>query len=299
MNKTIKTILLLAAALAAAGRAKTPEEGANDANVRHFNAWMEVNYPDLQPSGLGIYVIEEEEGTGVEVKEDGFIIADYVISDLEGNISSYTSKEIAKQLGTFDTTAYYGPKVLTTIKTTIQAGLADAVIGMKAGGRKKIIIPSWLMTYKSYDDPADYIKNSSTGTNTIYDITIRDFADSINNYEISQIEKYIKANPETFNSKIGEKGRGFSEGQTQRIAIARAILRDAPILLLDEATSALDVTTERKVLKNIIQQRPNKTCIVTTHRPTVLNMCQRVYRVLQTKVTELSEAESSRMAMDF
>ena len=69
--------------------------------------------------------------------------------------------------------------------------------------------------------------------------------------------------------------------------------------MLDEATSALDVTTERKVLKNIIQQRPNKTCIVTTHRPTVLNMCQRVYRVLQTKVTELSEAESSRMAMDF
>ena len=98
MNKTIKTILLLAAALAAAGCAKTPEEGANDANVRYFNAWMEVNYPGLQPSGLGIYVIEEEEGTGVEVKEDGFIIADYVISDLEGNISSYTSKDIAKQL---------------------------------------------------------------------------------------------------------------------------------------------------------------------------------------------------------
>ena len=174
MNKTIKTILLLAAALAAAGCAKTPEEGANDANVRYFNAWMEVNYPDLQPSGLGIYVIEEEEGTGVEVKEDGFIIADYVISDLEGNISSYTSKDIAKQLGTFDTTAYYGPKVLTTIKTTIQAGLADAVIGMKAGGRKKVIIPSWLMTYKSYDDPADYLKNSSTGTNTIPDCDIID-----------------------------------------------------------------------------------------------------------------------------
>lgn len=64
--------------------------------------------------------------------------------------------------------------------------------------------------------------------------------------------------------KIGERGRGFSEGQAQRIAIARAILRDAPILLLDEATSALDVTTERKVLRNIIQNHPNKTCIVTT-----------------------------------
>lgn len=111
--------------------------------------------------------------------------------------------------------------------------------------------------------------------------------------------EFVEKLPDTFNSKIGEKGRGFSEGQTQRIAIARAILRDAPILLLDEATSALDVTTERKVLKNIIQQHPNKTCIVTTHRPTVLNMCQRVYRVMKTKVTALSEEESSRMAMDF
>ena len=111
--------------------------------------------------------------------------------------------------------------------------------------------------------------------------------------------EFVEKLPDTFNQKIGEKGRGFSEGQTQRITIARAILRDAPILLLDEATSALDVATERKVLKNIIQQRPNKTCIVTTHRPTVLNMCQRVYRVMNTKVTALSEEESSRMAMDF
>ncbi|MDD6212477.1 MAG: ABC transporter ATP-binding protein [Clostridiales bacterium] len=111
--------------------------------------------------------------------------------------------------------------------------------------------------------------------------------------------EFIEKMPETINSKIGERGRGFSEGQAQRIAIARAILRDSPILLLDEATSALDVTTERMVLRNIIQQRPNKTCIVTTHRPSVLNMCQRVYRVMDTRVTELSEEESSRMAMDF
>ena len=110
---------------------------------------------------------------------------------------------------------------------------------------------------------------------------------------------FVKDMPDTINSNIGERGRGFSEGQAQRIAISRAVLRDSPVLLLDEATSALDVTTERKVLKNIIKQRPNKTCIVTTHRPSVLNMCQRVYRVMETKVTELSEEESSRMAMDF
>ena len=110
---------------------------------------------------------------------------------------------------------------------------------------------------------------------------------------------FISKLPDGINTRVGERGRGFSEGQAQRIAIARAVLRDAPILLLDEATSALDVTTERQVLRNIIRQRPNKTCIVTTHRPTVLNLCQRVYRVMDKRVTELSEEESSRMAMDF
>ena len=110
---------------------------------------------------------------------------------------------------------------------------------------------------------------------------------------------FVEKLPDTINSALGERGRGLSEGQAQRISIARAVLRNAPILLLDEATSALYVTTERKVLRNIIEQKPNKTCIVTTHRPSVLNMCQRVYRVMETKVTELDEEESSRMAMDF
>ena len=110
---------------------------------------------------------------------------------------------------------------------------------------------------------------------------------------------FVEKLPDTIHTNLGERGRGLSEGQAQRISIARAVLRDAPILLLDEATSALDVTTERQVLRNIIQQKPNKTCIVTTHRPSVLSMCRRVYRVMETKVTELSEEESSRMAIDF
>ena len=110
---------------------------------------------------------------------------------------------------------------------------------------------------------------------------------------------FVSKMPATIHSKVGERGRGFSEGQAQRLAIARAVLRGAPILLLDEATSALDVTTERQVLRNIIQQKPNKTCIVTTHRPSVLSLCQRVYRVMQTHVTELDEETSGKMVQDF
>lgn len=99
--------------------------------------------------------------------------------------------------------------------------------------------------------------------------------------------------------KLGERGRGVSEGQAQRLAIARALLRDAPIILLDEATSALDVETERQVLRNIVKQNPNKTCIVTTHRPSVLGLCQRVYRVSDGQVIELDEQAAAKLVQDF
>ena len=110
---------------------------------------------------------------------------------------------------------------------------------------------------------------------------------------------FVRDLPDTIQFKLGERGRGLSEGQAQRIAIARALLRDAPVLLLDEATSALDVATERKVLRNIVGQKPNKTCIVTTHRPSVLDLCQRVYRVGEKRVVELDAEEAGRLSMDY
>ncbi len=100
-------------------------------------------------------------------------------------------------------------------------------------------------------------------------------------------------------SEIQEKGKGLSEGQAQRIAIARALLRDAPVMLMDEATSALDVETERNVLKNILQKSPEKTFIITTHRPTVLSMCDKVYRVVDRKITELGQEEVETIVRNF
>ena len=83
------------------------------------------------------------------------------------------------------------------------------------------------------------------------------------------------------NAPIGEKGHGISEGQAQRISIARAILRDAPILLLDEATSSLDADTETKIVNGIIKHDPNKVCIISTHRTSVLALADRIYRVTE------------------
>ena len=74
---------------------------------------------------------------------------------------------------------------------------------------------------------------------------------------------------------LGEKGSGLSEGQLQRIAIARAICSGGPILLLDEATSALDSKTEKELLDNL-RSLTDKTVIIVTHRPAALSVCDRV-----------------------
>lgn len=87
-------------------------------------------------------------------------------------------------------------------------------------------------------------------------------------------EKFVRDLPQGLDTPLGEKGHGLSEGQMQRIAIARALLSGAPILLLDEATSALDEETEAKLLENI-QQLQNRTCLVVTHRKAALGICQR------------------------
>ena len=110
---------------------------------------------------------------------------------------------------------------------------------------------------------------------------------------------FVSALPEGIHTRIGERGNGLSEGQIQRLSIARALLSDAPVLLLDEATSALDVQTERELLRNIMHSKKNRTCIVTTHRPSVLGICHRVYRVGDRAVAPVEEAQIRQMMEDF
>lgn len=198
MKKIFVSFICAAAALAFTGCAKHAASGANDANKRYFDAWISVNHPGAVQTGLGVYIIEDEPGTGAEVKDTGFAMLDYVTSSLEGNISAYTSQETAEQLGTYDIANYYGPKFQNTSKGTLPAGLRDALVGMKVGGHRKIIIPSWLMSYSSYDTEEEYLKKTSSTESTIYDFTVMDFTENINDWQIGKIEDYFVANKAVF-----------------------------------------------------------------------------------------------------
>ena len=102
---------------------------------------------------------------------------------------------------------------------------------------------------------------------------------------------FVSALPQGIHTVLGERGSGLSEGQIQRLAIARALLSPAPVLLLDEATSALDMKTERQVLQNLLSDTARRTVLVTTHRPTVLLSCRRVYSITDHRAVLLTQEQ--------
>lgn len=144
--------------------------------------------------------------------------------------------------------------------------------------------------------------------NTLFSGTLREnltmFTDHASEEDIGRavraacLEDVVRENG--LDAVLGERGVGLSEGQAQRVAVARALLSGAPILLLDEATSALDETTEARMLRNIAAMRGESgrevTCIIVTHRPAALAICDYELRIADGKMTGVDRGETTKPA---
>jgi FKBP-type peptidyl-prolyl cis-trans isomerase FklB len=204
MKNIYKSIVYIAAAIAMAGCAKQMPEGTNTAEKRYFDAWLYLEYKGaLKPvwngkelSGPdaaynGIYIVNETPGNGETVVEDGYAIVEYRSYDLKGNLTEFSDSTAASQMGSYNPATYYGPEVWLTYKEAIPAGVREAMLGMKAGGSKKVIIPSWFMTYSSYDTTKEFFEHSGDFSDMIYEFTIKDFTKDISKWETRKIEDYM------------------------------------------------------------------------------------------------------------
>jgi ABC-type bacteriocin/lantibiotic exporter with double-glycine peptidase domain len=104
---------------------------------------------------------------------------------------------------------------------------------------------------------------------------------------IADALSFVNELPDGINTAIGENALGLSEGQAQRIAIARAVIKGAPILILDEATSALDAQTEEQVIKRMCESKLLRTCVIITHRRSMLAYCTRAVEIDDKQIREI------------
>lgn len=190
-----KAIILLAAISVLAACDKDDKDNvSNEAARRKLEAWMEVNCPDAVRTDLGAYVLEEETGSGKKAMSPDsnlFVRLEFTGRELySGKIVSYTGEETAKQLYSYDSTAYYGPKILNRASTSDIAGLEESISLMREGGRRKLIIPGWLNTYIKYDTAEKYYKKVS-GTDMLYDFTLVEVINDLDKWECDSIERYI------------------------------------------------------------------------------------------------------------
>ena len=94
--------------------------------------------------------------------------------------------------------------------------------------------------------------------------------------EIAGLGEFVNAHPQGFDMLIGERGESLSGGQRQSVAVARAVLGNAPILLLDEPTSAMDFSTEERIKDNLKRYAAGKSVVLVTHRTSLLDMVDRI-----------------------
>ncbi len=192
MKRTLSYLLL--AALVLSGCAKTVTSGTNDAAKRYFDAWIYVNHPDLSPTDLGAYVLEETQGTGDAVGDastDAYVRLNYTIRSLDGTVSSTTYPALARQLGTYSETSWFGPVIWSRAEGSLYAGVDEMISSMRVGGVKKTVIPGWLLTSSRYDSAQEYLDNVSAGSPTIYELELLETISDTDAWELDSLGRYF------------------------------------------------------------------------------------------------------------
>ena len=215
-----------------------------------------------------------------------------------------------------------GIKIINNINLTIPYGETIAFVGPSGEGKTTLIRlilalinPSNGKVYLTENNKKDSFNRDYRNLisyvpqgNTLFSGTIEDNL-RYGNFEATEEEIYealknacaldfVNELENGIETVIGEKATGISEGQAQRLAIARSFLRKKPILILDEATSALDPETEVSVLKSVKSLPHKPTCIIITHRPSALNICHRIIRLEKGHLKQVSKESILEVATE-
>jgi len=194
--------------------------------------------------------------------------------------------------------SYEGKQVLENINLTIQTGESVGIVGVSGGGKSTLlklvsglydVTRGEIIVIGAKDSAARRKLSGMVMQNTgLFPASIRDNitcghempkAKILQACDAAMLTDWIKSLPKGLDTFVGERGGQVSGGQAQRIAIARAMAKDAPVILLDEPTSALDGDTGDAVIKALAGLTKNKTVLHVSHKPESLAGCNRILRL--------------------
>ena len=219
--------------------------------------------------------------------------------------------------------AYQKTKILNNVSIELKLGEIIGVIGKTGAGKSTLVdIVSTLLLpddgsvlvddkeisecdFRDFKDNIgivpqhNHLLDDTIAANIALGVTF----DNINTQrmmsaaKLAQIDNFVRTLPEGFNTKVGTGGINLSGGQVQRIAIARALYREAQIIIMDEATSALDLETEKKIISSLRAIANNRIVLMVAHRKSALEACDRLVEVKDGKLVErLAEQRTTTTA---
>ena len=178
--------------LLAAGCAKDSSMKTGEKAQEYLKLYIEKYYPYVTPNEYGLYVLEETPGTGSAWTESvPYVYARTTIRDLGGTITSTTEEPLAQQLGTYVKGNYYGPKYQQTGKEQSYVGLDNLLKGMRVGGTRKAIIPSWQLTTSRYSTSKEYIDACTSDAHMEYTVTLEGISSDMAATEKDSLSRYV------------------------------------------------------------------------------------------------------------
>lgn len=194
-NTIFKSITLAAVCLLAAGCAKDSTIKTGEKAQQYLKLFIEKYYPYVTPNEYGLYVLEETPGSGSAWTESvPYVYARTTIRDLGGTITSTTEEPLAQQLGTYVKGNYYGPKYQQTGKEQSYVGLDNLLKGMRVGGTRKAIIPSWQLTTSRYSTSKEYIEACTSDAHMEYTVTLEGMSSDIAATEKDSLTRFVLHN---------------------------------------------------------------------------------------------------------
>ena len=158
--------------------------------------WNKDNGKNIQPDEYGMYVLDDVPGdpsADLWSADIPYTYASVTINTLSGKISSSDDATIAKQLGTYQAHYYYGPKVSVTGEGASYAGVDLALKDMRMGGRRTVLIPSWMLTTSRYSSMQEYLDACTSSSHLIYTIDLKQQFEDVNEWEKAIVKDYIDA----------------------------------------------------------------------------------------------------------